>query len=72
MISFWKEAEGVSQYIIRMEVLQKYSVKSPLPITNDFMQDVAYKLLLVSGDYSDDMREWKNLQQTRKHGRLGR
>ena len=61
MKSFWKEAEGVPQYIIRMEALHKKSVNYPLPIKNYFMQAVAYKLLWVSGDYPDDMREWKKL-----------
>ena len=47
MKAFCKEAEGVPQYIIRMEALQNKSVKILLPITNEFMQAVAYKSVLV-------------------------
>ena len=61
MQTFWTEAEYVPQHINIMEAAQKKFVRTPLPVTNVVMQSIAFRSILVSGEYPDDMREWQNL-----------
>ena len=61
MQKFWTEAKGVPQYINRMEATHKKSVRTPLQVTNAVMQSIAFRAILASGEYPDDMREWKKL-----------
>ena len=61
MQTFWTEAEGVPQYINRMKAVQKKSVRTPLPVADSVMQAIAFRSILASGEYPDDMREWKKL-----------
>ena len=59
MQTFWTEAEGVPQYINRIEAAQKKYVRTPLPVTDVVMQEIAFRAILTSGGYPDDMREWQ-------------
>ena len=61
MQTFWTKAEGVPQYINRMEAAQKKSVRTPLPVTDAVMQAIAFRAILTSGEYPDDIREWQKL-----------
>ena len=61
MQTFWTEAEGVPQYINRIEAAQQKSVRTPLPVTDAVMQAIAFRDILASGGYPDNMREWQNL-----------
>ena len=58
MSSFWNEIEGFLQYINRMEAAQKKSTSTSLLVTDAVMQTILFRVLLVSNEYLDDMREW--------------
>ena len=49
------------QYIKRMEASQNKYVRTPLPVTDAVMQAIAFRSILASGEYPEDMREWKKL-----------
>ena len=59
--TFCTEAEGVPQYINIMEIAQMKSVSTPLPVTDEIMQVIAFTAILASGEYPNDMREWQML-----------
>ena len=61
MQMFLTEAEGVTYYINKMEAAQMKSVRTPLPVTDSVMQAIAFRAILASGEYPNDMREWHNL-----------
>ena len=44
-----------------MEDAQKKSVHTPIPVTDAVMQAIAFRAILVSGEYPDGMREWQKL-----------
>ena len=44
-----------------MEAAQNKSVRNPLPVTDAFMQTIAFRAILASWEYPDNMREWKKL-----------
>ena len=44
------------QYINRMEAAQKKSVRIPLQVTDVVMLAIAFRAILTSGEYPDDMR----------------
>ena len=49
------------QYINRIEVAEKKSVSTPLLVTDEVMQGIAFRAILTSGEYPDNMREWQKL-----------
>ena len=57
MQTFWTKAEGVTKYINRMESAQKKSVRTPLPVTDTVMQEIAFRAIIASGEYPNDTRE---------------
>ena len=57
MQSFWTEAESVTHYINRKEAAQKKSVRTPLPVTDTVMQEIAFRAIIASGEYPNDTRE---------------
>ena len=61
MQTFWTEAEGVPQYINRMEATQKKHVRTLLPVNDVVMQVIAFRAILESGEYPGNMREWQKL-----------
>ena len=61
MQMFCTKAEGVPQYTNIMEVAQKKSVRNPLPVTEAAIQVIAFRSILASGEYPDNMREWQKL-----------
>ena len=46
MQTFWTEAEGVPQYINRMEAVQKKYVRTLLPVNDVVMQVIAFRAIL--------------------------
>ena len=44
-----------------MEAAQNKSVRNPLPVTDAFMQTIAFRAILASWEYPNNMREWQNL-----------
>ena len=56
MQTFWTDAEGVPQYINRMEAAHKKSVRTLLPVTDVFMQTISFGAFLTSVEYPNNMR----------------
>ena len=44
-----------------MEAAHKKSVRTPLPVTDAVMQSIAFRAILASGEYPNDMKEWQKL-----------
>ena len=67
MKTFFRDAEGIPQYINVMESVQQKYKRAKLVITDDYMHAVALKLLLQSGEYKTETREWSKLQETQQN-----
>ena len=58
MMTLFSNAEGIPQFINAMEAAQRKSKRAKLVINDEYMHDVALKLLLQSGEYETETREW--------------
>ena len=63
MKSLYKYSEGVPQFINAMEAAQHKSNRANIIINNKYLQAVALKLLLQSGEYETETREWSKLPE---------
>ena len=54
-------AEGIPQFINTMEAAQRKHKREKLVIHDEYMHAVALKLLLQSGEYETETREWSKL-----------
>ena len=59
--TLFSDAEGITQFINAMEAVQRKSKCAKLVIPDDYMYAVALKLLLQSGEYETETREWSKL-----------
>ena len=66
MKTLFNDAEGIPQYINAMEDVQRKSKRAKLVIIDEYMHTVALKLLLQSGEYETETREWSKLQKTQQ------
>ena len=66
MKSLYKYLEGVPRVINAMEVAQSKSKRAKLVINNKNLHAVALKLLLQSGEYETETREWSKLLEDKK------
>ena len=66
MKSLYKYSEGVPRVINAMEVAQSKSKRAKLVINNKNLHAVALKLLLQSGEYETETREWSKLLEDKK------
>ena len=54
----YKDSDGVPQFINEMEAAQRKSKRAKLFINDKYLHAVALKLLLQSGEYKTEIREW--------------
>ena len=66
MKKLFRDAEGIPQYINAMEAAQRKSKRAEMVITEEYMHAVALKLLLQSGEYEMETREWSKIQETQQ------
>ena len=66
MKTHFSNAKGIPQYINTMEAAQRKSKREKLVIHDDYMHAVAIKLLLQSGEYKTETREWSKLLEDQK------
>ena len=66
MKSLYKDSEGVTQFINAMEAAQRKSKRAKLVINDEFLHAVALKLLLQSGEYETEIREWLKLPEDKQ------
>ena len=67
MKTLFNDAYAILQFINAMEAAQQKSKRVKLEIQDDYMHAVALKLLLKSGEYETETREWSKIpdnQQT--------
>ena len=67
MKTLFTDADGILQFINAMEAAQQKYKRTKLEIQDEYMNSVALKLLLKSGEYETETREWLKLpddQQT--------
>ena len=69
MKSLYKDSEGVPQFINVMEAAQRKSKRAKLVINDEYLHAVALKLLLQSGEYKTETREWSKLPEDDHVGR---
>ena len=58
MKTIFADADGIPQIINAMEAAHRKSKQAKLVIQEEYMHDVALKLLLQSGEYETKTREW--------------
>ena len=63
MKELYKDLDGVPQFINAMEVAQRKSNRVKLVINDEYLHAVALKLLLQSGEYETETREWSKLPE---------
>ena len=63
MKELYKDSDGVPQFINAMEVAQRKSKRAKLVINDEYLHAVALKLLLQSGEYKTETREWSKLPE---------
>ena len=61
--NLFRYSKGISQYINTMEVAQRKSKREKLVINDKYMHAVALKLLIQSGEYKTETREWSKLPE---------
>ena len=61
MKELYKDSDGVPQFINEMEAAQRNSKRAKLVINNEYLHDVALKLILQSGEYKTETRDWLKL-----------
>ena len=63
MKELYKDSDGVPQFINVIEAAQRKSKRAKLVINDEYLHAVALKLLLQSGDYEIETREWSKLPE---------
>ena len=63
MKTLFRDTEGIPQFINAMEAAQPKSKRAKLVIHDEYMQAVALKLLLQSGEYETETRECSKLPE---------
>ena len=66
MKTLFSGAEGIPQFINAMEAAQRKSKRAKLVIHDEYMHAVALKLLLQSGEYETETREWSKLPEDKQ------
>ena len=66
MKTLFSDAEGIPQFINTMEAAQQKSKQEKLVMHDEYMHPVALKLLLQSGEYETETREWPKLPDDQK------
>ena len=66
MKSLYKDLEGVPQFINAMEAAKRKSKHGKLVINDEYLHAVALKLLLQSGEYEKETREWSKLPEDKQ------
>ena len=61
MKELYKDSDGVPQFINAMEAAQRKSKRAKLVINDEYLHAVALKLLLQSGEYETETREFRPL-----------
>ena len=61
MKTIFTDADGTSQFINAMGAAQRKSKQEKLGIKDEYMHTVALKLLIQSGEYETETREWSKL-----------
>ena len=61
MKTLFTDANGIPQFVNAMEAAQQNSKLEKLEIQDNYMHDVALKLLLKSGEYETKAREWSKI-----------
>ena len=69
MKSLYKDSERVPKFINAMEAAQRKSKRAKLVINDEYLHAVALKLLLQSGEYKTETREWSKLLEDDHVGR---
>ena len=63
MKELYKYSDGVPQFINAMEAAQHKSKRAKVVINDEYLHAVALKLLLQSGEYETETREWLKLPE---------
>ena len=63
MKSLYKDSERLPQFINALEAAQRKSKRAKLVINDEYLHAVALKLLLQSGKYETETREWSKLPE---------
>ena len=66
MKNLFSDAKGIPQYINAMEAAQKKFKREKLVIHDKYIHTVALKLLVQSGEYETETREWSKLSEDQK------
>ena len=66
MKSLYKGSEGVPQFINAMEAAHPKSKRAKLVINDEYLYAVALRLLLQSGEYETETREWSKLLEDKQ------
>ena len=61
MKSLYKYLERIPQFINTMDAEQRKSKRAKLVINDDYLHAVALKLLLQSGEYETETRQWSKI-----------
>ena len=61
MKDLYKDSDGVPKFINAMEAAQRNSKRAKLVINDEYLHAVALNLLLQSGEYETETREWSKL-----------
>ena len=64
--TLFSDAEGIPQFINAMEAVQRKSKRAKLVINDDYLQAVALKSLLKSGEYKTETWEWSKLPEDKQ------
>ena len=64
--SLYRYLEGVPQFINAMEAAQRKSNRAKLIINDEYLHAVALKLLLQSGEYETENREWSKIPEEKQ------
>ena len=66
MKNLFSNTKGIPQYINAMEGAQRKSKRAKLVIPDEYMHAVALKLLIQSGEYETETREWSKNPEDQK------
>ena len=66
MKTLFTDADGIPQFINAMEAAQRNYEQEKLVIQDKYMHAVALKLLLQSGEYETETRDWSKLSDDKQ------
>ena len=67
MKTFYKDAEGIPQFINAVEAAHHKYKRAKLVISDEYLHAVALKSLLQSGEYKTETREWLKLPEDKQN-----